>query len=75
MDEAYQPFASAAATSTGSHRHQPCAADAHAVQIRAWPAFDSGYMLGPKELIAEIDKVRPPYNVSVLNYECALFAH
>jgi hypothetical protein len=28
-----------------------------------------GYMLGPKALIAEIDKVRPPYNVSVLNYE------
>ena len=22
----------------------------------------------------EIDKVRPPYNISVLNYECALFA-
>ena len=31
-------------------------------------------MLGPKALIAEIDKVRPPYNISVLNYECALFA-
>src|SRR5690606_1291090 len=25
-------------------------------------------------LIREIDKVRPPYNVSVLNAECALFA-
>jgi histidinol-phosphate aminotransferase len=33
-----------------------------------------GYLLGPKALIAEIDKVRPPYNISVLNYECALFA-
>ena len=33
-----------------------------------------GYMLGPQALIAEIDKVRPPYNISVLNYECALFA-
>ncbi|MDB5938111.1 MAG: histidinol phosphate aminotransferase apoenzyme, partial [Polaromonas sp.] len=33
-----------------------------------------GYMIGPKALIAEIDKVRPPYNISVLNYECALFA-
>jgi histidinol-phosphate aminotransferase len=30
--------------------------------------------MGPKALIAEIDKVRPPYNVSVLNCECALFA-
>jgi histidinol-phosphate aminotransferase len=25
-------------------------------------------------LVAEIDKVRPPYNISVLNTECALFA-
>jgi histidinol-phosphate aminotransferase len=33
-----------------------------------------GYMLGPKALMHEIDKVRPPYNISVLNYECALFA-
>ncbi|MEO6321765.1 MAG: aminotransferase class I/II-fold pyridoxal phosphate-dependent enzyme, partial [Polaromonas sp.] len=33
-----------------------------------------GYMMGPKALISEIDKVRPPYNISVLNYECALFA-
>ena len=33
-----------------------------------------GYMIGPKALIAEIDKVRPPYNISVLNTECALFA-
>jgi histidinol-phosphate aminotransferase len=31
-------------------------------------------MIGPKSLILEIDKVRPPYNISVLNYECALFA-
>jgi histidinol-phosphate aminotransferase len=27
-----------------------------------------------RALIAEIDKVRPPYNVSVLNAEAALFA-
>ena len=33
-----------------------------------------GYMLGTKALIAEVDKVRPPYNISVLNCECALFA-
>jgi histidinol-phosphate aminotransferase len=33
-----------------------------------------GYMMGAKELIAQVDKVRPPYNISVLNYECALFA-
>jgi histidinol-phosphate aminotransferase len=31
-------------------------------------------MIGPKALVAEVDKVRPPYNISVLNAECALFA-
>jgi len=31
-------------------------------------------MMGPAALIAQVDKVRPPYNISVLNYECALFA-
>jgi histidinol-phosphate aminotransferase len=33
-----------------------------------------GYMMGPERLVHEIDKVRPPYNVSVLNAETALFA-
>jgi histidinol-phosphate aminotransferase len=33
-----------------------------------------GYLFGRKELIAQIDKVRPPYNISALNAECALFA-
>ncbi|MBU6502889.1 MAG: aminotransferase class I/II-fold pyridoxal phosphate-dependent enzyme, partial [Burkholderiales bacterium] len=33
-----------------------------------------GYLMGPQALMQEIDKVRPPYNISVLNYECALFA-
>ena len=31
-------------------------------------------MMGVTPLIAEIDKLRPPYNISVLNCECALFA-
>ena len=31
-------------------------------------------MMGAKALIEQVDKVRPPYNISVLNYECALFA-
>jgi len=30
--------------------------------------------MGPAALIAEVDKLRPPYNISVLNCECALFA-
>ena len=33
-----------------------------------------GYLVGRKPLIAEIDKLRPPFNVSVLNCEAALFA-
>jgi histidinol-phosphate aminotransferase len=33
-----------------------------------------GYMVGPQALVNEVDKLRPPYNVSVLNAECALFA-
>jgi len=33
-----------------------------------------GYLIGPSAFVSEIDKVRPPYNVSVLNCECALFA-
>ena len=33
-----------------------------------------GYLIGPAALVGEIDKVRPPYNVSVLNCEAALFA-
>jgi histidinol-phosphate aminotransferase len=31
-------------------------------------------MIAPQALINEVDKLRPPYNVSVLNAECALFA-
>ena len=33
-----------------------------------------GYLCGRAALVDEVDKVRPPYNVSVLNAEAALFA-
>jgi histidinol-phosphate aminotransferase len=33
-----------------------------------------GYLCGHAALIDEIDKVRPPYNISVLNAEATLFA-
>ena len=33
-----------------------------------------GYMLGRADVVGHLDKLRPPYNVSVLNAECALFA-
>ncbi len=72
MDEAYQPFSSKSYIDRiGQHNH--------VLLMRTMSKFGLagvrlGYMMGPKALIAEIDKVRPPYNISVLNYECALFA-
>ena len=72
MDEAYQPFASQ--TYMGR-----IAQHGHVLLMRTLSKFGLagvrlGYMLGPQALIAEIDKVRPPFNISVLNCECALFA-
>ena len=72
MDEAYQPFASKSYIDR-LPRHS------HVLLMRTLSKFGLagvrlGYMIGPKALVAEIDKVRPPYNISVLNYECALFA-
>ena len=72
MDEAYQPFASKSYAGRLA-RHS------HVLLMRTLSKFGLagvrlGYMIGPKALVAEVDKVRPPYNISVLNYECALFA-
>lgn len=72
MDEAYQPFSSKSYIDRIA-RHR------HVLLMRTLSKFGLagvrlGYLMGTKALIAEIDKVRPPYNVSVLNYECALFA-
>jgi histidinol-phosphate aminotransferase len=72
MDEAYQPFASRSYIDRVA-RH------GHVLLMRTLSKFGLagariGYMMGPKALIAEIDKVRPPYNISVLNCETALFA-
>jgi histidinol-phosphate aminotransferase len=76
IDEAYQPFSSR--TYLDAIRAQP-EAHTHVLLMRTLSKFGLagvrlGYMMGPKALIAEVDKVRPPYNISVLNYECALFA-
>ena len=72
MDEAYQPFASKSYINRITQH-------GHVLLMRTLSKFGLagvrlGYMMGPKALIAEIDKVRPPYNISVLNCECALFA-
>jgi histidinol-phosphate aminotransferase len=72
MDEAYQPFSSKSYIDRLA-RHS------HVLLLRTLSKFGLagvrlGYMMGPKVLIDEINKVRPPYNISVLNCECALFA-
>lgn len=76
MDEAYQPFSSG--SWLDEMRAFP-AANANVLLMRTLSKFGLagarlGYMLGPQSLVQEIDKLRPPYNVSVLNAECALFA-
>jgi histidinol-phosphate aminotransferase len=72
IDEAYQPFASRSYLDRVT-KHE------HVLLMRTLSKFGLagvriGYMMGPERLIHEIDKVRPPYNVSVLNCEAALFA-
>jgi histidinol-phosphate aminotransferase len=72
FDEAYQPFSSRSwMPRAGQHDH--------VLVMRTLSKFGLagvrlGYMVGPAALIAEVDKLRPPYNVSVLNAEAALFA-
>lgn len=72
IDEAYQPFASRSYLDR-LPRHQ------HVLLMRTMSKFGLagvriGYLIGRKALVAELEKVRPPYNVSVLNAEAALFA-
>jgi histidinol-phosphate aminotransferase len=72
FDEAYQPFA--ARSRLGSLVQHD-----HVLVLRTLSKFGLagvrlGYLCGRDQLIDQIDKVRPPYNVSVLNCECALFA-
>jgi histidinol-phosphate aminotransferase len=72
FDEAYQPFASRTWM-------QRMAAQPHVLVLRTLSKFGLagvrlGYLCGATALVDEIDKVRPPYNVSVLNAECARFA-
>jgi histidinol-phosphate aminotransferase len=76
MDEAYQPFSSRSwitPITQQPERH------AHVLLMRTLSKFGLagvriGYLLGQKALIDEINKLRPPYNISILNCECALFA-
>ena len=72
FDEAYQPFSSRSWL-------QRMAQHEHVLVMRTLSKFGLagvrlGYLCGNAALIDEIDKVRPPYNVSVLNAEATLFA-
>ena len=72
MDEAYQPFA--ARDSLERLRRHP-----HVLLMRTMSKFGLagvriGYLMGRTPLVAELDKLRPPFNISVLNAEAALFA-
>jgi histidinol-phosphate aminotransferase len=72
FDEAYQPFSSRTWM-------QRMAQHPHVLVMRTLSKFGLagvrlGYLCGHAALIDEIDKVRPPYNVSALNAEATLFA-
>lgn len=72
FDEAYQPFSSRSWM-------RRMADHPHVLVMRTLSKFGLagvrlGYMAGAAELIDQIDKVRPPYNISVLNAEATLFA-
>ncbi len=72
MDEAYQPFASRDSMAW-LRQHD------HVLVMRTMSKFGLagvriGYLMGHQALITQIDKLRPPFNVGVLNAEAALFA-
>ena len=72
LDEAYQPFAER--DSMGRLRHHD-----HVLVMRTMSKFGLagvriGYLMGRLALVSEIDKLRPPFNISVLNAEAGLFA-
>jgi histidinol-phosphate aminotransferase len=72
FDEAYQPFSSR----TWLPR---MAAHEHVLVMRTMSKLGLagvrlGYLCGAAALIDQVEKVRPPFNVSVLNAEATLFA-
>jgi histidinol-phosphate aminotransferase len=76
IDEAYQPFSSCSYLDRIAAEPEQ---HAHVLLMRTLSKFGLagvriGYLLGRSALIDQINKVRPPYNISVLNAECALFA-
>ena len=69
---AYQPFA-AQDSLARLRTHE------HVLLLRTMSKFGLagvriGYLMGRRPLIAELKKLRPPFNVSVLNSEAGFFA-
>jgi histidinol-phosphate aminotransferase len=74
FDEAYQPFSSRTWLPRLAEPGQE-----HVLVMRTLSKFGlaglrMGYLCAAAALIEEIDKVRPPYNIGVLNAEATLFA-
>jgi histidinol-phosphate aminotransferase len=72
MDEAYQPFAARDSMAL-MQRHD------HVLIMRTMSKFGLaglriGYLMGRREVVEQVDKLRPPFNIGVLNAEAALFA-
>ena len=72
VDEAYQPFSSR--SWLGRMAGHPQVLVMRTLSKFGLAGVRLGYLVGAAAVIAEIDKVRPPYNVSALNAEAALFA-
>jgi histidinol-phosphate aminotransferase len=72
LDEAYQPFAARDGMALLARHPQ-------VLVMRTLSKFGLagvriGYLMGARALVEQIDKLRPPFNVGVLNAEAALFA-
>ncbi|MDM4766405.1 histidinol-phosphate transaminase [Pelomonas sp. SE-A7] len=72
MDEAYQPFAER--DSMDLLRRYPNVLVMRTMSKFGLAGVRIGYLMGRKELVGEIDKLRPPFNIGMLNAEAGLFA-
>jgi len=72
VDEAYQPFAGD--TWMNELPNHPNLVVMRTVSKIGLAGIRIGYLSAAPEITAELEKVRPPYNISVLDAEAALFA-
>ncbi len=71
IDEAYQPFASCSLMSRLEATHVLIMGTLSKFGLAGARV---GYLVGNSDLMAELEKVRPPFNVSALNATAAIFA-